>query len=151
MSPVSAVSLRRDGDPLRVEDGQRRVDHLVGRDDLGRHDPRVELARVSHEELERGRAFQEGLQVVARVAEEADVDDVLESCTNERERRRGVLFGHGDVAIDRLAKEFLGHDLEELDANPVVEHVVPDEPLELRSVGVDDGLGVLGVHCWSFP
>lgn len=132
-----------------MEDGERRVDNLVARDDLGRHDLRVQLAGVPHEELERGRAVQERVQVVARVAEEAHVHDVLEGRTNERQRRLGVLLVHGG-AVDDLAEEFLGHDLEELDAHPVVEEVVPDEPLDLRSVRVDDGLSVLDVHCRTF-
>lgn len=135
-----------------MEDGERRVDDLVGRDELRRHNPRVELPRVTHDELERGRAVQEGLQVVARAAaEQLDVDHVRDGAADELLGGLRDILGHGAVDDDLLAEEFLRDDLDELYADAVVEQVVLDEPLELRGVGVDDDLGVLGVHAGLSP
>jgi len=136
-TPPRLMSLR-DGGLLLVEDGQRGLDDLVGRDELRRHHPRIQLPRVADEELEGGGTIQDTLEVVFRVAERREVHDVLHCIADEL---AGDLGGGVERRIVRgvdVREEFLRHDLEELYGDAGVTQVVEDEHLDPVGVGLDD-------------
>jgi hypothetical protein len=140
----------RDGGPVTVEDGQRRVDDLIGRDDLGRHDPRVELSCITHEKFEGDRTVEKSLnEVVARGIKEVDVDDVVNRIVDEGLRGVRDLLGHDTVDDDPLAEQLLCDNFHELHADAGIEQVHGDEPFEQVSVDVDGvpSEELLRVHC----
>lgn len=115
----------------------------IRRDHFERQDTLVDLVGVLHQELERGRAGDDGLQVELGIGEQAgDLEDVVDGCGVQLLGGLRDVVGDGAAGGDVLTEQVACDLADHVDADADIEQVVHDERLQLCFVFVEFGGGV---------
>lgn len=133
-----SASAGADGLAAGVEQGEGGVDGLVGRDHVGREHGRVDLARPTHQELERHRTVKHPLEAVLRSAEGTDIHHVADGTADHRLGSVGHLVGDRTAVRDLLSEELREEHLQQLDLDALVEQVLGHEGLDRVGISTDD-------------